>query len=137
MNIKTVSINIATSSPRQPRSLVLLGLLLVIMEQVNSLHIQAVVQDPKEYKQETYYSELSGMQVRFSNDLKVINEKFKGINLKLADTNISASDKVIFLQENLAEERDSLFNIQNYLNVPFALRSCQCINVTQKQKDDL
>jgi hypothetical protein len=37
----------------------------------------------------------------------------------------------------LANERDSLFNLQTYLNVPFALRSCQCLNLTQPQKDQL
>jgi hypothetical protein len=77
------------------------------------------------------------MQKRFGNDLNDIKDKFTEINLKLKKTNISASEKVIFLQENLANERDSLFNIQNYLNIPFALRSCQCVNVTKEQKDSL
>lgn len=77
------------------------------------------------------------MQRRFTNDLNSIKDQFTKINLKLADTNISASEKVIYLQENLANERDSLYNVQNYLNVPFALRSCQCVNVTQEEKDTL
>lgn len=70
------------------------------------------------------------MEQRFSKDLNAIKDQFRDINSQLANTNISASEKVTILQENLAEERDSLFNIQNYLNVPFALRSCQCVNVT-------
>ena len=43
------------------------------------------------------------MQQRFRNDLNSINDKFKSINLQLANTNISATDKVILLQENLAD----------------------------------
>lgn len=30
-----------------------------------------------------------------------------------------------------------MYNVQNYLNVPFALRSCQCVNVTQEEKNTL
>lgn len=38
------------------------------------------------------------MQQRFRNDLNSINDKFRAINLQLADTNVSATDKVILLQ---------------------------------------
>ena len=69
--------------------------------------------------------------------LQAIKDKFTAINLKLKDTNISASSKVIYLQETLANERDALYNIQTYLAVPFALRSCQCVNLTTAAKEQL
>ena len=38
------------------------------------------------------------------------------------------------LQEGLADERDSLYSIQQYLNLPFNERSCQCFNFTDELK---
>ncbi len=80
---------------------------------------------------------MNGIQGRLDDDLKKIQDQFTNINNQLNTTNITASAQIIILQESLANERDALFNIQKYLNVPFALRSCQCINVTQIQKDNL
>lgn len=36
------------------------------------------------------------------------------------------------LQEGLADERDSLYSISQYLNLPFNERSCQCFNFTEE-----
>ena len=41
------------------------------------------------------------------------------------------------MQQTLAQERNALYNIQTYLNVPFALKSCQCLNFTIQQKAQL
>ena len=30
-----------------------------------------------------------------------------------------------------------MYNIQTYLNVPFALKSCQCVNLTEDQQQQL
>ena len=57
--------------------------------------------------------------------------------MRLNNTNISSSSKFVYLQETLAEERDSLYKIQTYLNTPYALRSCQCVNLTADAKDDI
>lgn len=94
-------------------------------------------QDPKIYDEDAYLTSLAKTQEMLANDVKAIQSKFKDINLRLKGTNISDSEKLIFLQESMANERDSLFNLQTYLNVPFALRACQCLNLTQQQKDQL
>jgi len=41
---------------------------------------------------------LNGIQNRFKQDIKRIKDKFTAINLELNNTNITASDQVIFLQ---------------------------------------
>ena len=38
------------------------------------------------------------------------------------------------LEEGLADERDSLYSIQQYLNLPYDQRSCQCFNFTDELK---
>jgi hypothetical protein len=114
-------------------------LLTTFFQLSSSNHLQRHTQtsSDKEYDNAIYYNELNGIQTKLNTDLNNIKDQFTRINLQLNNTNISSSAQVIFLQESLADERDALFNIQNYLNVPFALRSCQCVNLTQPQKDSL
>jgi peptidoglycan hydrolase CwlO-like protein len=113
-------------------------LLLCAALPIHSLRLHAASpQDPKVYDEDAYLTSLARTQEDFSNDVKAIQAKFTDINLRLKNTNISDSEKLIFLQESMANERDSLFNLQTYLNVPFALRACQCLNLTQKQKEEL
>lgn len=102
MILAAVFRSLSSHSCSGPRLHLLLTLWLLLLSVVSPLHLLAT-QDPKEYNEDTYYSELSGMQQRFSNDLNSINDKFRAINMQLADTNVSATDKVILLQENLAD----------------------------------
>jgi hypothetical protein len=52
----------------------------------------------KEYDPDAYLASLSNLQSRLSSDVKGIQQKFTAINLRLKDTNISDSEKLIFLQ---------------------------------------
>lgn len=81
--------------------------------------------------------QLESIQNRYKGDLQAIRAKFVQINLGLNATNASSSSQVIALQETLAEERDALYNLQQYLALPFALKSCECLNFTPEQRQDL
>lgn len=124
--------------PNHLSPLLALLLLLAAALPTQALRLHAASpQDPKVYDEDAYLTSLAQTQEKLANDVRAIQSKFKDINLRLKDTNISDSQKLIFLQESMANERDSLFNLQTYLNVPFALRACQCLNLTQQQKDQL
>ncbi len=45
--------------------------------------------------------------------------------------------KITQLQETLADERDAIYTVEQKLNQPFALISCQCLNLTDELKEQL
>lgn len=98
------------------------------------LHLQTVETNSNVYNKNLYLQELNSIQSRFKSDLEAIKAKFTKINEELKQTNASSSSQVIKLQETLAEERDALYNVQKYLSLPFALKSCECLNFTDAQK---
>jgi DNA repair ATPase RecN len=98
------------------------------------LHLQTVESNSNVYNKNLYLQELNSIQNRFKSDLEAIKAKFTKINEELKQTNASSSSQVIKLQETLAEERDALYNVQKYLSLPFALKSCECLNFTDAQK---
>jgi hypothetical protein len=40
-------------------------------------------------------------------------------------------------QEALADERDILLKVEEYIGLPFQLKSCKCINFTSADKNSL
>lgn len=55
----------------------------------------------------------------------------------LNDTNLSTNQKNIKLSEALADERDALLSAQSQLNIPYELKTCQCLNLTEQKKLDI
>ncbi len=41
------------------------------------------------------------------------------------------------LSEGMADERDTLYNIETYLNLPFEIEPCQTVNLTAEQRATL
>lgn len=123
--------------------IVKMSILLVLFTFLQSSHSIQIHQQTKPsntdnvYNKNLYLQELTNIQNRFRTDLNQIKDKFTQMNQELSSTNASSSSQVITLQETLAEERDALYNIQQYLNVPFALKSCECLNFTEDQKKQL
>ena len=130
-----------TCGGSQKRSFLLfrMSLLLVLVFLLQSseamhLNLHANETTTNVYNKKLYLEELTKLQTRFKGDLEVIKAKFVKINQELNVTNASSSSQVIKLQETLAEERDALYNIEKYLSLPFALKSCECLNFTDAQK---
>ena len=59
---------------------------------------------------------------------------FTSIDSSLKAAANDPSQKLQILQEGLADERDQLITIQQYLNLPLSQRSCQCVNFTDAMK---
>lgn len=62
---------------------------------------------------------------------------FKDIDNSLENAADDPSKKLQILQEGLADERDALISIQQYLNLPLNERSCQCFNFTKEMKEKI
>ena len=87
-----------TSHP-SPTSLFSLLALLLIMAHLQALKLHSqVAKQEKEYDPDAYLASMSNLQARLSSDAKSIQQKFTAINLRLKDTNISDSEKLIYLQ---------------------------------------
>jgi hypothetical protein len=41
------------------------------------------------------------------------------------------------LSEGMADERDTLYNIETYLNLPFEIEPCKTVNLTAEQRATL
>jgi hypothetical protein len=89
------------------------------------------------YNQNLYLQQLSLIQSRFQLDVSSIQATFAQLNAYLNNTNISSSSEIIKLQQTLAQESNALYNIENYLTVPYALKSCECLNFTTAEKAQL
>lgn len=50
------------------------------------------------YNENTYASDLTSLQTRFTKDINLIKEKFTNINMELANTNITRASQITFLQ---------------------------------------
>ena len=47
------------------------------------------------------------------------------------NANLTNNVRVIQLSEGMADERDSLYQMQQDLNIPFELRECQCASLDE------
>lgn len=59
------------------------------------------------------------------------------LDQKIKEAAEDPKQQLSLLQEGLADERDSLYQIQQYLKLPFNERSCKCFNFTDDLKDKL
>jgi|JI9StandDraft_2_1071091.scaffolds.fasta_scaffold274875_1 peptidoglycan hydrolase CwlO-like protein len=115
------------------------GLILVLvflLQSTEAMHLNLHANETATnvYNKNLYLQELEKIQAQFKSDLQSVQAKFIKINQELNSTNASSSSQVIKLQETLAEERDALYNIEKYLSLPYALKSCECLNFTEAQK---
>lgn len=60
-------------------------------------------------------------------------------NLKeiLNSPDLPPDDALTALQEGMAEERDALYNVEVYLNLPFNLTPCNSTRLSADQRDSL
>jgi hypothetical protein len=68
------------------------------------------------------------------NKIKLQVDVLKG---KLNSSNLDQNDEVIALQEGMAEERDALYNVEVFLNLPFNLTPCNSTRLSADQRDSL
>lgn len=66
-----------------------------------------------------------------------IKQQIDQLKNQLNSTGISSQDQVVALQEGLAEERDALYNVEQFLNLPFNLTPCNSTSLSKQQRDSL
>ena len=85
-------------------------LLLLLLHSPSALQIHEQTQ-PVVYSQALYLKELTLIQQKFATDLLKIQGTFAQLNSYLNNTNVSSSSEVVKLQQTLAQESNSLYNI--------------------------
>lgn len=55
----------------------------------------------------------------------------------IKESTIGENDKLAALNEGLADERDSLYNIETYLDRPFEIDPCQEVELNEIQRESL
>ncbi len=83
------------------------------------------------FNAEKYLSDLSQTQKKLQDDLNEVKEQIDSLNEELANTSDDPNEQLKKYNEGIADERDSIYNIQNYLNLPFDTRFCEEHNLTQ------
>ena len=59
-----------------------------------------------------------------------IQDEVTEINKVLDNEKATSGYKLTKLQEAMADERDSLYKVENDLVLPFALKKCSCMSLT-------
>lgn len=89
------------------------------------------------YDSEANRAQLEKRFDRYRDDLVRLREQVTKLKEQLRAARGDASLSVSALQETIANERDILFNIQEYLQLPFNYSLCDCYKFTEEQKAKL
>lgn len=95
-------------------------------------------QTTAKYNAINYLSELEQRQNKFKADILSIRAQIDQMNKTLNSSTLTPNQQLTTLSEGMADERDTLYNIETYLNMPFEIEPCTCqLNLTADQRDKL
>lgn len=66
--------------------------------------------------------------------MQEIKEEINSIHEIMDNSEMTDNVKVIQLQEGMADERDSLYEMEQILKLPFELRECKCSALDDETK---
>lgn len=93
-----------------------------------SLHT-AHDQTPVYYNEATYLNELQSKQKNLTDQMASIQTQIAALKNDLAN-NTDTSYQLTRLQEGLADERESLYQVEKELQLPFYVRGCNFTTLT-------
>lgn len=96
----------------------LIALLLVLSTQ--ALHL-AHEQTTNKYNATDYLRNLESRQQKFISDVNLIKKQIDDMNKILNSSTLTIDDQLTAISEGMADERDSLYNIETYLDLPFEI----------------
>lgn len=112
----------------------LLAILLVLYP-LSTLSLRSVSnQLPPFYSETGYQTELLSRQTQLQDSISNLEQQLGEIDKKLQDVDTATTSKIVILEEGMAEQRDSLFNIQQSLNLPFSMKKCECKTLSEEEK---
>lgn len=100
------------------------------------LHLEST-NDEEYYNADNYLSDLNKRQEKFKADVDSIRAQIQQINLTLNSSTLTPNERLTALSEGLADERDSLYNIETYLYQPFEIEPCRQVNLSSEQRNTL
>ena len=89
------------------------------------------------YDQDAYLAALQERQQRFNEDIDQIKLQIQEMDKLLEENTLPQDDKLAALNEGLADQRDSLYNIETYLDRPFEIEPCQEVELNDTQREIL
>lgn len=101
---------------------------------VSCLHLQ---EQPRVYDPEQYLNSLQQTQTQLRNDLQNIQQQFKKLDDSISAAAYDANEQLRLYQEGIADERDSIYQVQQYLALPFNERACKCFNFSDQLREQL
>lgn len=94
------------------------GLFVYLSVAVSALHFKHL-QTNNTYDSEAYLKALEAREDTFLKDITMINLQIADMKMVIENSTTSQNEKLAALNEGLADERDSLYNIETYLDRPF------------------
>ena len=55
----------------------------------------------------------------------------------LKDAGTETSTKIVKVSEGIADERDQLYSIEQFLKMPFQIKKCQCKVLSEEEKTQM
>jgi peptidoglycan hydrolase CwlO-like protein len=110
----------------------------LLLIQVLTLHLPHFQSTPITYYNSTnYLTALEARQAQLQSDLQSIQNQISSINETLRNSSLVPNQRLSTLSEGIADERDSLYNIETYINLPFEIEPCYPINLSDTQRAQL
>lgn len=109
---------------------------LLLLGVAHCLHLAADAGEPK-YDADNYLQDLDARQQRFEADVKDIRAQIDELNRTLSNSTLTPEQRLSTLSEGIADERDTLYNIETYLYEPFEIEPCRQVNLTEQQRATL
>ena len=95
----------------------------LLLELVINIHIQSHSQLTNRYNENDYLQELQDRENNLKDSLDQIKTQFTQLQNSIKQLN-DTDQQDIALQETLARERDSLYNVEQLINAPFNYTPC-------------
>ena len=102
----------------------IIGLVVCLAAWTSALHSRHQ-QKEQVYDEEAYLQALQDRQDKFRGDIEQIRLQISSMDALIKESTMGSDDKLASLNEGLADERDSLYNIETYLDRPFEIDPCQ------------
>jgi hypothetical protein len=108
----------------------ILGLILLLVISVSSLHTQQVYNQGYDIKAEIL--KLEAQQATFESNLERMIQNVESISNRAEQSN--NTEKVLLIENSILRERQEIFSLSTQMLPPFNISKCSCENLTDKEK---
>lgn len=88
----------------------------------------------KQYNPLDYANALIDEQNQFDSKVAEVQSEIGIVNNILNNSTITSKVKLVLVSEGMADERNTLLDMQQILKLPFELRQCRCANLDKENR---